>query len=159
MATVTGLTNLKVAMKSIPIDLFKVKVKNFVNSMNSFKSLFMKVQQAKLVNPYLKDNKTDYPHIRSGNLMRNLIDLKMDRFKESNFVQTTNNISYTFETTNSYSVKSIYRLGKDGSKFYYAKYLNDGGKRTSRYRGYFGRLQMVFRNNFLAKFRELKNAM
>ena len=85
MAKITGLSNLKVVMRGIPIEVFKTKVRKFVEALNSFKALFIKVQQAKLVNPYINDNRTDFPHIRTGNLMRNLIDVKMDRYKESNF--------------------------------------------------------------------------
>lgn len=156
MAKITGLTNLKVVMRGIPIEVFKTKVRKFVEAFNSFKALFIKVQQAKLVNPYINDNRTDFPHIRTGNLMRNLIDVKMDRYKESNFKQSATILSYTFETTNRMDYEKVYRVGKNGQKFNYAKYLNDGGKRTSRYKGYFGRLHQVFRNNFNSKYRELR---
>ena len=155
MAKITGLTNLKIVMRGIPIEVFKTKVRKFVEAFNSFKALFIKVQQAKLVNPYINDNRTDFPHIRTGNLMRNLIDVKMDRYKESNFKQSGNILSYEFETTNRMDYSKVFRVGKNGQKFNYAKYLNDGGKRTSRYKGYFGRLQQIFRNNFNSKYREL----
>jgi hypothetical protein len=88
--------------------------------------------------------------------MRNLIDVKMDRYKESNFKQSGNILSYEFETTNRMDYSKVFRVGKNGQKFNYAKYLNDGGKRTSRYKGYFGRLQQIFRNNFNSKYRELR---
>jgi hypothetical protein len=155
MAKITGLNNLKIVMRGIPIEVFKTKVRKFVEAFNSFKALFIKVQQAKLVNPYIRDNRTDFPHIRTGNLMRNLIDVKMDRYKESNFKQSGNILSYEFETTNRMDYSKVFRVGKNGQKFNYAKYLNDGGKRTSRYKGYFGRLQQIFRNNFNSKYREL----
>ena len=156
MAKITGLSNLKVVMRGIPIEVFKTKVRKFVEAFNSFKTLFIKVQQAKLVNPYINDNRTDFPHIRTGNLMRNLVDVKMDRYKESNFKQSAKVLSYEFETINKLDSSKIYRRGKTGNKFLYAKYLNDGGKRTSRYKGYFGRLQQIFRNNFNSKYRELR---
>ena len=156
MAKITGLSNLKVVMRGIPIEVFKTKVRKFVEALNSFKALFIKVQQAKLVNPYINDNRTDFPHIRTGNLMRNLIDVKMDRYKESNFKQSAKVLSYEFETTNRMDYSKVFRVGKNGQKFNYAKYLNDGGKRTSRYKGYFGRLQQIFRNNFNSKYRELR---
>ena len=159
MATIIGLNNLKILMRGVPIEVFKTKVMRFVNAMNSYKSFFIKVQQAKLVNPYINDNITDYPHIRTGNLMRNLIDIRMDRFKESNFIETSKKLTYEFETTNmldggNTGKNKVYRVGK-GTKFNYAKYLNEGGKRTSRYKGYFGRLQQVFRFNFINKYKEL----
>ena len=156
MARITGLNNLKVVMRGIPIEVFKTKVRKFVEAFTSFKTLFTKVQQAKLVNPYINDNRTDFPHIRTGNLMTHLIDVKMDRYKESNFKQSGNILSYEFETTNRMDYSKVYRVGKNGQKFNYAKYLNDGGKRTSRYKGYFGRLQQIFRNNFNSKYRELR---
>jgi hypothetical protein len=156
MAKITGLSNLKIVMRGIPIEVFKTKVRKFVEAFTSFKTLFTKVQQAKLVNPYINDNRTDFPHIRTGNLMRNLIDVKMDRYKESNFKQSGNILSYEFETTNRMDYSKVFRVGKNGQKFNYAKYLNDGGKRTSRYKGYFGRLQQIFRNNFNSKYRELR---
>lgn len=156
MAKVTGLSNLKIVMRGIPIEVFKTKVRKFVEAFNSFKALFTKVQQAKLVNPYINDNRTDFPHIRTGNLMTHLIDVKMDRYKESNFKQSGNILSYEFETTNRMDYSKVFRVGKNGQKFNYAKYLNDGGKRTSRYKGYFGRLQQIFRNNFNSKYRELR---
>ena len=156
MAKITGLNNLKIVMRGIPIEVFKTKVRKFVEAFNSFKALFTKVQQAKLVNPYINDNRTDFPHIRTGNLMRNLIDVKMDRYKESNFKQSGNILSYEFETTNRMDYSKVFRVGKNGQKFNYAKYLNDGGKRTNRYKGYFGRLQQIFRNNFNSKYRELR---
>lgn len=156
MAKITGLNNLKIVMRAIPIEAFKTKVRKFVEAMNSYKSLFTKVQQAKLVNPYINDNRTDFPHIRTGNLMRNLIDVKMDRYKESNFKQSAKVLSYEFETINRMDYTKVYRVGKNGQKFNYAKYLNDGGKRTSRYKGYFGRLHQIFRNNFKAKYIEQK---
>ena len=156
MAKITGLSNLKVVMRGIPIEVFKTKVRKFVEAFNSFKSLFIKVQQAKLVNPYINDNRTDFPHIRTGNLMTHLIDVKMERYKESNFKQNGNILSYEFETTNRMDYSKVFRVGKNGQKFNYAKYLNDGGKRTSRYKGYFGRLQQIFRNNFNSKYRELR---
>ena len=156
MAKVTGLSNLKIVMRGIPIEVFKTKVRKFVEAFNSFKALFIKVQQAKLVNPYINDNRTDFPHIRTGNLMTHLIDVKMDRYKESNFKQKGNILSYEFETTNRMDYSKVFRVGKNGQKFNYAKYLNDGGKRTSRYKGYFGRLQQIFRNNFNSKYRELR---
>lgn len=156
MAKITGLSNLKVVMRGIPIEVFKTKVRKFVEAFNSFKTLFIKVQQAKLVNPYINDNRTDFPHIRTGNLMTHLIDVKMERYKESNFKQNGNILSYEFETTNRMDYSKVFRVGKNGQKFNYAKYLNDGGKRTSRYKGYFGRLQQIFRNNFNSKYRELR---
>lgn len=156
MARITGLNNLKVVMRGIPIEVFKTKVRKFVEAFNSFKALFTKVQQAKLVNPYINDNRTDFPHIRTGNLMTHLIDVKMERYKESNFKQSGNILSYEFETTNRMDYSKVFRVGKNGQKFNYAKYLNDGGKRTSRYKGYFGRLQQIFRNNFNSKYRELR---
>ena len=156
MAKVTGLSNLKIVMRGIPIEVFKTKVRKFVEAFNSFKALFIKVQQAKLVNPYINDNRTDFPHIRTGNLMTHLIDVKMERYKESNFKQSGNILSYEFETTNRMDYSKVFRVGKNGQKFNYAKYLNDGGKRTSRYKGYFGRLQQIFRNNFNSKYRELR---
>ena len=156
MAKITGLNNLKIVMRAIPIEAFKTKVRKFVEAMNSYKTLFTKVQQAKLVNPYINDNKTDFPHIRTGNLMTHLIDVKMERYKESNFKQSANILSYEFETINKLDSSKVYRVGKNGNKFLYAKYLNDGGKRTSRYKGYFGRLQQIFRNNFNSKYRELR---
>lgn len=155
MARITGLNNLKIVMRGIPIEVFKTKVRKFVEAFTSFKTLFTKVQQAKLVNPYINDNRTDFPHIRTGNLMTHLIDVKMERYKESNFKQSGNILSYEFETTNRMDYSKVYRVGKNGQKFNYAKYLNDGGKRTSRYKGYFGRLQQIFRNNFNSKYREL----
>ena len=156
MARITGLNNLKIVMRGIPIEVFKTKVRKFVEAFNSFKALFTKVQQAKLVNPYINDNRTDFPHIRTGNLMTHLIDVKMERYKESNFKQSGNTLSYEFETTNRMDYSKVYKVGKNGQKFNYAKYLNDGGKRTSRYKGYFGRLQQIFRNNFNSKYRELR---
>lgn len=156
MAKITGLSNLKIVMRGIPIEVFKTKVRKFVEAFTSFKTLFTKVQQAKLVNPYINDNRTDFPHIRTGNLMTHLIDVKMDRYKESNFKQSGNILSYEFETTNRMDYSKVFRVGKNGQKFNYAKYLNDGGKRTSRYKGYFGRLHQVFRNNFNSKYRELR---
>ena len=156
MARITGLNNLKIVMRGIPIEVFKTKVRKFVEAFTSFKTLFTKVQQAKLVNPYINDNRTDFPHIRTGNLMTHLIDVKMDRYKESNFKQSGNILSYEFETTNRMDYSKVFRVGKNGQKFNYAKYLNDGGKRTSRYKGYFGRLQQIFRNNFNSKYRELR---
>lgn len=156
MAKVTGLSNLKIMMRGIPIEVFKTKVRKFVEAFTSFKTLFTKVQQAKLVNPYINDNRTDFPHIRTGNLMTHLIDVKMERYKESNFKQNGNILSYEFETTNRMDYSKVFRVGKNGQKFNYAKYLNDGGKRTSRYKGYFGRLQQIFRNNFNSKYRELR---
>ena len=156
MAKITGLSNLKVVMRGIPIEVFKTKVRKFVEAFTSFKTLFTKVQQAKLVNPYINDNRTDFPHIRTGNLMTHLIDVKMERYKESNFKQNGNILSYEFETTNRMDYSKVFRVGKNGQKFNYAKYLNDGGKRTSRYKGYFGRLQQIFRNNFNSKYRELR---
>ena len=156
MAKITGLSNLKVVMRGIPIEVFKTKVRKFVEAFTSFKTLFTKVQQAKLVNPYINDNRTDFPHIRTGNLMTHLIDVKMERYKESNFKQNGNILSYEFETTNRMDYSKVFRVGKNGQKFNYAKYLNDGGKRTSRYKGYFGRLQQVFRTNFNSKYRELR---
>jgi hypothetical protein len=143
-------------MRGIPIEVFKTKVRKFVEAFTSFKTLFTKVQQAKLVNPYINDNRTDFPHIRTGNLMTHLIDVKMERYKESNFKQSGNILSYEFETTNRMDYSKVFRVGKNGQKFNYAKYLNDGGKRTSRYKGYFGRLQQIFRNNFNSKYRELR---
>ena len=80
----------------------------------------------------------------------------MERYKESNFKQNGNILSYEFETTNRMDYSKVLRVGKIGQKFNYAKYLNDGGKRTSRYKGYFGRLQQIFRNNFNSKYRELR---
>lgn len=146
-------------MHGVTVDSFKNKVRKFVDSMTSYKLLFIKVQQAKLTNPYLNDNRTDFPHIRSGNMLRNLIDLKMDRFQEAKFKESPKKLSYLFETTNSLDGggsgrHTVYRKGKDGSIFNYAEYLNKGGKRTSRYKGYFGRLQNTFRTNFMTKFRE-----
>jgi hypothetical protein len=155
MAKVTGLNNLKVVMRGIPIEVFKTKVRKFVEAFNSFKALFIKVQQAKLVNPYINDNRTDFPHIRTGNLMRNLIDVKMERYKESNFKQSGNILSYEFETTNRMDYSKVYKVGKNGSKVYYAKDLNTGKNTSKRYMGYFGRLQQVFRTNFNSKYREL----
>lgn len=163
MANVTGLNNLKVLMRSVPIDTFKQKVRIFVESMNSYKDFFIKMQQARLVNPYIKDGRTAYPHIRTGNLMRNLIEIKMDRFKESNFKQSAKSLSYSFETINrldgGYGNARVFRKGKDGSKFNYARYLNEGGKRTSRYKGYFGRLQGTFKSGFESKFKELNTIL
>ena len=156
MAKITGLSNLKVVMRGIPIEVFKTKVRKFVEAFTSFKTLFTKVQQAKLVNPYINDNRTDFPHIRTGNLMTHLIDVKMERYKESNFKQNGNILSYEFETTNRMDYSKVFRVGKNGQKFNYAKYLNEGGKRTSRYKGYFGRLQQIFRNNFNSKYREFR---
>ena len=156
MAKITGLSNLKVVMRGIPVEVFKTKVRKFVEAFTSFKTLFTKVQQAKLVNPYINDNRTDFPHILTGNLMTHLIDVKMERYKESNFKQNGNILSYEFETTNRMDYSKVFRVGKNGQKFNYAKYLNDGGKRTSRYKGYFGRLQQIFRNNFNSKYRELR---
>ena len=155
MAKITGLNNLKVVMRGIPIEVFKTKVRKFVEAFNSFKALFIKVQQAKLVNPYINDNRTDFPHIRTGNLMRNLIDVKMDRYKESNFKQKGNILSYEFETTNRMDYSKVYKVGKGGAKRYYAKDLNEGKNTSKRYMGYFGRLQQIFRNNFNSKYREL----
>lgn len=158
MAKVTGLTNLNKLMHGITVDAFKAKVKKFVDSMTYYKLFFIKVQQARLVNPYLRDGRTEYPHIRTGNMMRNLIDIKMDRFKESNFKTLPTSMTYTFNTTNELDggggKNTVYRKGKSGENFNYAEYLNKGGKRTSRYKGYFGRLQNTFRTNFMAKFRE-----
>lgn len=155
MAKITGLNNLKIVMRGIPIEVFKTKVRKFVEAFNSFKALFTKVQQAKLVNPYINDNRTDFPHIRTGNLMRNLIDVKMDRYKESNFKQSGNILSYEFETTNRMDYSKVYKVGKGGAKRYYAKDLNEGKNTSKRYMGYFGRLQQIFRNNFNSKYREL----
>jgi hypothetical protein len=123
MAKITGLSNLKIVMRGIPIEVFKTKVRKFVEAFNSFKSLFIKVQQAKLVNPYINDNRTDFPHIRTGNLMRNLIDVKMERYKESNFKQSGNILSYEFETTNRMDYSKVYKVGKGGAKVYYARDL------------------------------------
>jgi len=156
MAKITGLNNLKVVMRGIPIEVFKTKVRKFVEAFTSFKTLFTKVQQAKLVNPYINDNRTDFPHIRTGNLIRNLIDVKMDRYKESNFKQSGNILSYEFETTNRMDYSKVYKVGKGGAKRYYAKDLNEGKNTSKRYMGYFGRLQQIFRNNFNSKYRELR---
>ena len=156
MAKVTGLSNLKIVMRGIPIEVFKTKVRKFVEAFNSYKALFIKVQQAKLVNPYINDNRTDFPHIRTGNLMRNLIDVKMDRYKESNFKQSGNILSYEFETTNILQSNKVFKVSKKGSKVYYAKDLNTGKNTSKRYMGYFGRLQQIFRNNFNSKYRELR---
>lgn len=156
MAKITGLSNLKVVMRGVPIEVFKTKVRKFVEAFNSFKSLFIKVQQAKLVNPYINDNRTDFPHIRTGNLMRNLIDVKMDRYKESNFKQSAKVLSYEFETTNILQSNKVFKVSKKGSKVYYAKDLNTGKNTSKRYMGYFGRLQQIFRNNFNSKYRELR---
>ena len=156
MAKVTGLSNLKIVMRGIPIEAFKTKVRKFVEAFNSYKALFIKVQQAKLVNPYINDNRTDFPHIRTGNLMRNLIEVKMDRYKETNFKQSGNILSYEFETTNRMDYSKVYRVDKGGAKRYYAKDLNTGKNTSKRYMGYFGRLQQIFRNNFNSKYRELR---
>ena len=156
MAQITGLSNLKVVMRGIPIEVFKTKVRKFVEAFNSFKALFTKVQQAKLVNPYINDNRTDFPHIRTGNLMTHLIDVKMERYKESNFKQSGNILSYEFETTNRMDYSKVYKVGKGGAKRYYAKDLNEGKNTSKRYMGYFGRLQQIFRNNFNSKYRELR---
>ena len=156
MAKITGLSNLKVVMRGIPIEVFKTKVRRFVEAFNSFKALFIKVQQAKLVNPYINDNRTDFPHIRTGNLMRNLIDVKMDRYKETNFKQSAKVLSYEFETTNILQSNKVFKVSKKGSKVYYAKDLNTGKNTSKRYMGYFGRLQQIFRNNFNSKYRELR---
>lgn len=156
MAKITGLSNLKVVMRGIPIEVFKTKVRKFVEAFNSYKALFIKVQQAKLVNPYINDNRTDFPHIRTGNLMRNLIDVKMDRYKESNFKQSAKVLSYEFETTNILQSNKVFKVSKKGSKVYYAKDLNTGKNTSKRYMGYFGRLQQIFRNNFNSKYRELR---
>ena len=156
MAKITGLSNLKVVMRGIPIEVFKTKVRKFVEAFNSYKALFIKVQQAKLVNPYINDNRTDFPHIRTGNLMTHLIDVKMDRYKESNFKQSGNILSYEFETTNILQSNKVFKVSKKGSKVYYAKDLNTGKNTSKRYMGYFGRLQQIFRNNFNSKYRELR---
>lgn len=156
MAKITGLNNLKIVMRAIPIEVFKTKVRKFVEAFNSFKSLFTKVQQAKLVNPYINDNRTDFPHIRTGNLMRNLIDVKMERYKESNFRQSANILSYEFETTNRMNYNKVFKVSKKGSKVYYAKDLDTGKNTSKRYMGYFGRLHQIFRNNFKAKYIEQK---
>lgn len=156
MAKITGLSNLKIVMRGIPIEVFKTKVRKFVEAFNSFKALFTKVQQAKLVNPYINDNRTDFPHIRTGNLMRNLIDVKMDRYKESNFKQSGNILSYEFETTNRMDYSKVYKVSKGGAKRYYAKDLDTGKNTSKRYMGYFGRLHQIFRNNFKAKYIEQK---
>lgn len=156
MAKITGLSNLKVVMRGIPIEVFKTKVRKFVEAFNSFRPIFTKVQQAKLVNPYINDNRTDFPHIRTGNLMRNLISIKMDRYKESNFKQSAKVLSYEFETTNILQSNKVFKVSKKGSKVYYAKDLNTGKNTSKRYMGYFGRLQQIFRNNFNSKYRELR---
>lgn len=163
MASVTGLDKLKTILRGVPIEAFKQKVRLFVEAFNNYKSFFIKVQQARLVNPYINDNRTDYPHTRTGNLMRNLIEVKMDRYKETNFKQSAKTLSYTFETTNildgGYGKARVFRVGKNGRNFNYARYLNEGGKRTSRYKGYFGRLQFTFKTNFMNKFKELNTIL
>lgn len=164
MATITGLTQLKVILNHSSVEAFKVKVKKIVTSMNSYKMIFLKSQQANLVNPNLRDGNTNFPHIRTGNLMRNLIQIKMDKFNENKFKESSKKISYTFNTLNSLdggnsTRRTVYRKNKRGDKFYYAQFLNEGGKSANRqrYKGYFGRLQEVFYRNYIAKFRETIN--
>lgn len=155
MAKLSGFKELHYKLKQSSIEVFKEKVRNIVETMNSYRDLFMRVQRARLTNPYIKDGNTTYPHTRSGNMLRRLVDTKMERYRVELFKESFNKITYTHYTTNmldggNSGRSTVYRRGKGGN-FNYAHWLETN--KRSRYKGYFGRLQQTFKTNYMKQLR------
>jgi len=150
MAKVTGFTQLRKKLINISEKTFKVNVKKIVTSINDLKSILLKEQQRKLSNSNFKDGNTTYPHKRTGNLMNNLINIKMQSFSSSKFKKTAKGISYTHTSTNMLdggeNGNTVYKVYK-GKRYNYAEILQNSDK-LSKWNGYFQRLQAVFKYQY-----------
>ena len=159
MATVTGFTQLKKKIVNVSEKTFKVKVKKIVNSINNLKSILLKEQQRRLANTNIRDGITAYPHKRTGNLMTNLIDIKLQSFSESKFKKTSNGLSYTHISTNTLDggegKHTVYKVHK-GQRYNYADDLQNSEK-YSKYNNYYQKLQAVFKYQYTQRVTRLLN--
>lgn len=150
MAKISGFANLKKTIINTSEKAFKVKVKKFVDSVSNLKSKLIKEQQRRLMNRNLNDGITSFPHRRTGNLMRNLIDIKVESYRPSNYKRKGTKLSYTHSTTNMLDGgkdgTTVFKLYK-GKRYKYAEILQSSD-RFSKYNGYFERLQAIFENQY-----------
>jgi len=150
MAKVTGFTQLKKRIQDTSVKVFKVKVKNIVNSINNLKSKLINEQKRRLSNTNINDGITTYPHKRTGNLLNNLIDLKMESFSEAKFITKGNTVTYTHTSTNMLdggkNGNTVYKVYK-GKRYNYAEILQNSNK-LSKWNGYFERLQSIFKHQY-----------
>ena len=161
MAKITGFTQLKKKLINMSEKTFKAKVKRIVNSINDLKSILIKEQQRRLSNTNIKDGITAYPHRREGNLMDNLIDLKMESFSSSKFVKTNKGMSYTHTSINKLdggkgtNNNTVYKVYK-GKRYNYAEILQKSNK-LKKWNGYFQRLQAIFKYQYTQRVTRLLN--
>ena len=157
MAKLIGMTKLTKTLKANTEEAFKVKVKKFVDSLSSVKNSLVLAQKKKLMNTNIRDGKTDFPHKRSGNLLDNLIDLKVESFREANFKKTDKYLSYTHTTINRLDGggqgSTVFKIRK-GQRINYASDLQKGD-RYKKWNGYFERLQNIFRAEYLRNIRNI----
>ena len=146
MAKISGFNQLRKKLENMSEKTFKAKVKKIINSINDLKSILIKEQQKRLSNTNIRDGITTYPHKRSGNLMKNLIDLKMESFSEAKFKKTNKGLSYTHTSTNTLdggdNGSTVYKT-VNGKKVNYARLLQNSSK-YSKYNNYFQRIQSIF---------------
>jgi len=159
MAKVTGFSQLKKKILSTSQKTFKVKVHKIVNSINDLKSILLKEQQRRLANTNLNDKVTTYPHKRTGNLMNNLINIKMQSFSSNNFKKTAKGISYTHTSTNTLDGgtegNTVYKVYK-GKRYNYAEILQNSNK-LSKWNNYFQKLQSIFEYQYTQRVNRLLN--
>jgi hypothetical protein len=159
MATIKGFNQLRKTVIAKSEKSFKVKVKNFVDSVNNLKSKLLKVQQRKLMNRSINDGKTDFPHKRTGNLMRNLIDIRVDTYRPNNYKRKGNLISYTHKTSNILDGgdegTTVFRIYK-GKRYKYAEILQNSDK-FSKWNRYFERLQAIFEKQYRSSISRILN--
>ena len=159
MAKVTGFTQLKKKLVNMSKKTFEAKVKRIIDSINDLKSVLIKEQQRRLSNRNINDGITAYPHRREGNLMKNLIDLKIESFSSSKFVKTNKGMSYTHKSTNMLdggkNGNTVYKVYK-GKRYNYAEILQNSDK-LSKWNGYFQRLQAIFKYQYTQRVKRLLN--
>jgi len=159
MAKLKGFNNLKKTIQNVSEKQFKAKVKKFVDSVSNLKSKLVKEQQRRLMNRNINDGITAYPHRRTGNLMRNLIDIKVESYRPNGFKKKGKYLTYTHSTTNmldggekGITVWKVYK----GKRYKYAEILQNSDK-LSKWNGYYQRLQAIFKENYLRSVSRIMN--
>ena len=146
MVKINGFTQLQKKLENMSKKTFEVKVKKIVNSINNLKSILLKEQQRRLSNTNTRDGITTYPHKRTGNLLNNLINIKMESFSNAKFKKTAKGLSYTHTSTNildgGEGGNTVYKV-VNGKRLNYASLLQNSSK-FSKYNNYFQRLQAIF---------------
>lgn len=148
-AKLLGLSKIKKRLYGITRNEFEIKAKSLHDSMQVGSNLVSDLMISKLLNKNISDGDTTYPHYRSGNLARNLIDIEIESFNKSRITESRTEIKYSFYIISRLDGGELESTVTSSDGFDYASYLDSNkGTRNTKYFGYFRRLQDIFKSEF-----------